>query len=93
MIAAPNFVQSVLLKLFLVTLRRYNGFNCFMFVHVKAFNNASIGNSLVLAYYVTTAVSYDRVLSEYLRTRVIAWQKIFGIECMTTSRIKNAWFS
>ena len=64
---------------------------------MKAFNNALIGNSLVLDYYVTKARSYDRVLSEYLRTRVIAWQKIVGIECMTTSRINNmlllAWFS
>ena len=64
---------------------------------MKAFNNALIGNSLVLDYYVTKARSYDRVFSEYLRTRVIAWQKIVGIECMTTSRTNNmlllAWFS
>ena len=69
----------------------------FMFVNVKTFNDALIGNSLVLDYYLTTTRSFDRVLSEYLRTRVIAWQKIFGIECMTTSRIYKkkflAWFS
>ena len=69
----------------------------FIFVNVKTFNDALIGNSLVLDYYLTTTRSFDRVFSEYLRTRVIAWQKIVGIECMKTSRINNmlllAWFS
>ena len=32
----------------------------FMFVNVKTFNDALIGNSLVLDYYLTTTRSFDQ---------------------------------